>query len=217
MLAKQKIKESFSRAALTYNEASDFQKETGRMLIDKILSDAAPRDKILDVGMGTGRITQQLAIRAGKHIYGCDMAWGMVSFARTNTNGIFITQADIEELPFKQEAFDAVFSNIAYQWVTDFTKAFLELKRVLKEEGRFYFSILIKDSLRELYDVLEAVLKMDCYKNFLPGAEFIQTQLERCDFKIEWCEEQIIRRYYESSLDLIRTFKKNRREQGIGD
>ncbi|NQU74454.1 MAG: methyltransferase domain-containing protein [Candidatus Omnitrophica bacterium] len=208
MLNKEQIKKSFSKAAITYDKASDFQKETGRRLVDMILSDTASEDMILDIGMGTGSITQELAGTLNRRIYGCDLSWGMVSFAKKNTNGLFISQADMEELPYKTGAFDIIFSNITYQWAHDAKPAFLEIKRILKNGGRFYFSILIKDSLKELYETVKGIAKKDQRMDFLPSGESIKSEFTESGLKIAWCEEKTLKKYYDSSLALLKTLKR---------
>lgn len=209
-LNKERIKESFSRAAVTYDEAVDFQKETGRGLIDLVLLDKGSKDVVLDAGMGTGAVTRELYDGLDRHsrVYGCDIAWGMVSFSKRNTRNIFINQADTESLPYKNEVFDIVFSNITYHWLNDFKSAFSEVRRVLKNGGRFYFSILIKDSLKELDKILEVVLEKPYAKNFLSSAEYIKSTLVESNLEVIWYQEKALKRYYKSSLDLIKAMKK---------
>lgn len=206
MLSKEKIKESFSRSASTYDEAADFQKETGHRLIQKILSDNVPIDRILDVGLGTGYITRELA-RIFSDVHGCDIAWGMASFSKRKANTFSIIQADAEALPYKPGTFGIVFSNITYQWIHNFRNAFLEVRRVLKDKGRFYFSILTDGSLKELYETLREVAGRGYPQDFLPGAKYINLELKWRDLDIIWWEELTIRRYYENCLELLRKFK----------
>lgn len=208
MLAKSRIQESFSRAAVSYDEASDFQKGSGAKLIEKILSDGMRPEMILDIGMGTGATTNKL--RSHMHsarIYGCDIAWGMAAFSK-NKNRFFISQADAEALPYKAESFDLLFSNITHQWAGDIRKAFLEVKRVLKNRGRFYFSMLVDGSLKELYGALREVLNRDYSTGLLPNAEYIKLELRRPGLNIIWWEEAVVKRYYENCLGLLRIFKK---------
>ncbi|MDD5449902.1 MAG: methyltransferase domain-containing protein [Candidatus Omnitrophica bacterium] len=210
MVDKERVSASFSKAALTYDKAADFQKETGRRLIEMVLSDAGSRETVLDSGMGTGSVTERLAglLGNGSRVYGCDLAWGMVSFSKKVRPGICVCQADAEGLPYRDCVFDIVFSNIAYQWVSDFRLAFLELKRVLKPGGRFYFSILSRESLRELDTALKITVGGPGVKNFLPTTEDIRSELRRSGLRIEMCGEEIFKRYYKSSMDLIKIMKE---------
>lgn len=207
MLSKEKIKESFSKHANTYDIASDFQQEAGRNLINMISPLGIGKNMILDVGIGSGKVTQRLAEVLRRKVYGCDIAWGMVSFAKQHTNQIVVNQADAEGLPFKDDIFNIAFSNITYQWVSDLNKAFLEVKRVLKKGGRFYFSILVKGSLKELYETLGEFFSAGIFMDFLPPAGSIRKTVKETDFAIIWLKDMTIRRNYKSCFDLLKSIK----------
>ncbi|MBI4336075.1 MAG: methyltransferase domain-containing protein [Candidatus Omnitrophica bacterium] len=208
-MVKEKIKESFSKAAVTYDRAADFQRETGLRLIERILLENASLGMVLDTGMGTGRLTQALSQRIGGRVHGCDLAWGMVSFSKNNTRGVITSQADMERLPYKAETFDIVFSNIACQWARDLTEAFSEVRRVLKIGGRFYFSILAKGSLKELHGVLNEFLKIEGFKDFLPSREEIRERFKETGLDFVWIEDTVIKRYYSNCLELLRRVKQS--------
>lgn len=207
LLTKQEVGLAFSKAAATYDEACDFQKETGRELTDKVLRDAVHSGRILDIGMGTGRITQGLYLAFNRPVFGCDIAWGMVSFSKTNCVGVIPAQADMEKLPYKTGIFDIVFSNIAHQWGRDNKSAFLEAKRILKAGGRFYFSILAKGSLPELYESIKTVTGKDYGKDIFPDPGNIRSELVNSGFEIDGFETKTLRRYYKNSFELIKKLK----------
>ena len=207
LLTKEEVGLAFSKAAPTYDLASDFQKETGQRLIDRILSDGLRPDKILDVGMGTGRITRELSLKFNRPIHGCDIAWGMVRFSRSNAGDIFAIQADMENLPYKTGIFDVVFSNIAYQWTHNLKAAISEIKRVTSQQGRFYFSILVEDSLNELYKSIALAANKDYNKGLFPGAEYLRHEFREAGFRLAWAEELCLKKYYKDSLELIRRLK----------
>ncbi|MCX5716515.1 MAG: methyltransferase domain-containing protein [Candidatus Omnitrophica bacterium] len=206
MPAKETVKKAFSKSAATYDTASDFQKETGRMLTDKILEAEAAAERILDVGIGTGSVTARLSNSMNAALYGCDIAWGMASLAKKNAKNIFISQADAERLPYKESVFDVVFSNITYQWMQDFKAAFCEVNRILKKGGRLYFSILLKGSLPELYKALGAADK-NSLTDMLPDAVFLRSALDDSGLKIKCWEEIKLKRFYENCLGLVKTFR----------
>lgn len=190
--------------------AADFQKEAGQYLINMISQEDLRRGEVLDVGIGSGAVTKLLAQRLKKDVFGCDIALGMVLFCKANVKDIIILQADAEDLPFKEGTFEMVFSNIAYQWVQDFKKAFIEVRRVLKKGGRFYFSILVKDSLKELYETLASFFNNGTFPDFpdfLSTAEYIKSNLEDAGFHIIRNEEVIFKRYYRTCFDLLRSIK----------
>jgi malonyl-CoA O-methyltransferase len=206
-LTKEAVGLAFSKAAATYDEACDFQKEAGQRLIDRILSDGLEPGKILDIGMGTGGIAHELSLRFKRPVHGCDLAWGMVLFSKTNRAGIMAVQADMENLPYKRGAFDVIFSNIAHQWCRDSKAAFLEVKRVLQAGGRFYFSILAEGSLGELYKSIENVTGHDYSRELFLSSAAIESKLISAGFEFGYFETRILRRYYRNSFELVKRLK----------
>ena len=55
----QRIRNAFSDASIQYDVLTGMHKEIGRELVDKI-KDHEPAQYILDVGMGTGWLTNRL-------------------------------------------------------------------------------------------------------------------------------------------------------------
>ena len=156
MLNKARIKESFSRAAKIYDSSALFQSRTGERILEWVLKMAGNPEHVLDIGMGTGRLSLGLArIYPNSIIFGCDLAEGMVSCAeeksrRAGVNNVTFCQAEAEYLPFRDNYFDLVISNLTYQWVEELERAFSQVFRVLKDGGSFYFTTLGPGSLREL-------------------------------------------------------------------
>lgn len=55
-----------------------------------------------------------------------------------------------EDLPFANDTFDLVFSNLSLHWVNDLPKCLREIRRVLKNDGVFIASMLGGNTLVEL-------------------------------------------------------------------
>ncbi len=110
--------------------------------------------------MGTGSLTLKLARTfPDAQVFGCDIAPGMVEYARRRAKVVGLTsiefeEADFECLPYHENFFDLVFSNLAFQWAPDIKLALKEAIRVLKPDGRFYFTTLGTGSLQELHHIL---------------------------------------------------------------
>ena len=92
-------------------------------------------ERILDLGAGTGHLTQQLT-DAGANVIGLDNALSMVQAAREKYPAIDFVHADAANFHFK-EPFDAVFSNATLHWVTEAEKAVVCIAQALKPGGRF--------------------------------------------------------------------------------
>ncbi len=101
-------------------------------------------DRVLDLGCGTGVLTRMIAdrlsVKAGGYAMGIDAAGRMIRLARRSRGGerCRFEPAAAEELPFRDESFDAVVSSLFFHHVQlDLKrKAFQEAFRVLRPGGR---------------------------------------------------------------------------------
>jgi malonyl-CoA O-methyltransferase len=154
MLDKRRVRQSFDRAAATYEEFSIVQSDIAQQLLQRIVEvDAPPPRKILDLGCGTGQLTHRLARHyRGSHVTGVDLSPAMVRLAKSRRRLWSRTQflcADMERLPFAQASIDLVVSNLALQWC-DAPTVFAEVARVLRPGGHFLFATFGPDTLKEL-------------------------------------------------------------------
>ena len=97
-----------------------------------------PGSAVLDCGCGPGTITRDIArhIAPGK-VIGVDFNGDQIAFAAAEAKAqgianVEFRQANVYELPFADNSFDAVFSHALLEHLKDPTKAAIELKRVLK-------------------------------------------------------------------------------------
>ena len=112
----------------------------------------APGMRVLDVGPGNGRYTMATARRVGEagRVVAIDIEPRMVQRVRTRveTEGITNVEArvaDVYNLPFDNETFDAVTMIAVIGEIPDPVQAMHELHRVLKRGGRLAFSELLMD------------------------------------------------------------------------
>jgi trans-aconitate 2-methyltransferase len=103
------------------------------------LLDPKPGERILDVGCGTGQLTDEAA-RSGAEMVGIDSSPEMIVDARKNQPHLHFQIANAEALPFVEE-FDAAMSNAALHWVRDHRAALASIARALKPGGRFVFEM----------------------------------------------------------------------------
>ena len=101
----------------------------------------------LDLGCGTGFITEHL-----NNIIGVDSSVEMLKLCPDNLK---IVCADISKLPFKNGIFDLVYSLTTLQDVDDVNAAILEIKRVIKPNGRIVLSVLNKSKINEIRKILK--------------------------------------------------------------
>lgn len=98
--------------------------------------------RILEVGCGDGSMwqTADRMLPSGTTLLLTDFSAGMLETARKNVKGekVSFLQADIQALPFPDDAFDIVIGNMMLYHVPDLHKGLMEVRRVLKKGGLFY-------------------------------------------------------------------------------
>ena len=130
VLEKTKIKHSFSDAAKTYDSVASLQRQIGRELLN-IDTVAHLQGVVLDLGCGTGFLTQELAQHCHHAtLIALDLSQMMLERCREKV-GVksHYVCADAEKLPLKAQSVNAIFSNVALQWCYPIDEALSELHR----------------------------------------------------------------------------------------
>ncbi|RCJ31976.1 methyltransferase type 11 [Nostoc minutum NIES-26] len=117
-----------------------------------------PGESILDLGCGTGQLTEKIAL-TGAEVLGIDSAPAMIEKARQNYPHLRFEVADARNFQVK-EPIDAVFSNAALHWVKEADAAIACVHQALKSGGRFIAEFggkgNIQAILQALYNALAA-------------------------------------------------------------
>lgn len=160
-IARQRVRRAFDRAASSYDAAAVLQHEVCQRLLEKLhCMKLAPR-KILDAGTGTGeaiRPLQKMYPRAD--LVALDISEQMLRRAAKRASWLRPSQqvcGDIEALPFIENSFDLVFSNLSLQWCNDLDAVLGNFKRVLRPGGLVMFTSFGPDTLKELRSSWQAV------------------------------------------------------------
>jgi demethylmenaquinone methyltransferase/2-methoxy-6-polyprenyl-1,4-benzoquinol methylase len=110
-----------------------------RAMVDRIVP-AAP-GTVLDVASGTAGVALQLAARTPADIIGVDLTLGMLARGRRNVaqagmlGRVQLVAGRAEQLPFPDEAFDALTFTYLLRYVDDPQATLCELARVVKPGG----------------------------------------------------------------------------------
>ena len=151
---KRLARKAFGNAADKYEQAAALQQEVEARLLERLDLVRLKPKCVLDLGCGTGRGSHALLARYPKtQLVSQDIAFGMLS--HTRKRGRWLRRpncvcADAERLPFPENHFDLVFSNLMLQWCTDIDAVFSEVQRVLRPGGLLIFTTFGPDTLQEL-------------------------------------------------------------------
>ena len=161
LIDKRLARRAFEKAADTYDEAAVLQNEIGDRLMERLDYIRLQPRRILDLGAGTGMFTSALMKRYRKaDVVALDIAKPMLHCVKRRAGWLRkpgCVCADSESLPFNDDSFDFIFSNLMLQWCTDLEATFVELRRVLSPGGLLMFTTFGPDTLMELRASWEAV------------------------------------------------------------
>jgi malonyl-CoA O-methyltransferase len=154
---KTRIAQQFSRAANTYDSAADVQLD---IAFDALSYMPSHYKNGLDIGCGTGRISQQLATRCDS-LVAMDLAFGMLTYSKQNNvtgdPSICWLQGDADCLPMADNSVDMVFSSMVLQWSENQDKVMSEIARVMKFGSNAVLAIMCDGSFNQLNDSWKAI------------------------------------------------------------
>ena len=95
--------------------------------------------RVLDVGCGTGALTEAVLASGAKHITGVDPSPAFVAYATSRLSGqttnVEFQVGDAVDLHFPDESFDAVVTGLVLNFIPDPAKALREMRRITKQHG----------------------------------------------------------------------------------
>ena len=90
---------------------------------------------VLDVGCGTGAITEELAQRTSGQVIGLDLDPAMIAFASQGASGVRWLVGDAHSLPLVDSGIDLVLCNFLLLWTADPGVVVKEMARVVRGGG----------------------------------------------------------------------------------
>jgi SAM-dependent methyltransferase len=130
---------AFDRAAGYYDETRGIPPEVEEQAADRVEAAVGPAGRLLEVGVGTGRVSLPLH-RRGRDLVGIDLSGPMLDRyrAKAAAEGLappVLLRGDATRLPFRDACFDAVLEVHVLHLVPDWRRALAEARRVLAPGG----------------------------------------------------------------------------------
>ena len=135
----------FDRAVSFYDKTRGDPEWVARAITDSLvnLGQITTRSRVLEIGIGTGRIALPLLAR-GISITGIDLSLAMMAQLEQKIAGknyrVACAQADANALPFRAAMFDCVYAVHVYHVVANWQSALRDAWRVVKPNGRLLIS-----------------------------------------------------------------------------
>ena len=164
---KEQVRESFNKAADSYDGAAILQQEVCRRLLERLEYIKAEPRVVLDIGTGTGQgsmglskqypqasiisldLAEKMLLKNRDKVTPAGLGHQLKKLFKSQTDYQFVC-GDAERLPFADASVDLVFSSLTIQWCRDLKGLFQEFRRVLAPGGFMLFTTLGTDTLKEL-------------------------------------------------------------------
>lgn len=208
---KAAIRRKFSRAATTYDEHANVQKEAAEQLAAR-LPETTPAT-ILELGCGTGNYTRLLTDRfPTSRLTALDFSAAMLAVARAKVHEEPVTfHCQDAEVFLKntRDSYDLITSNATMQWFDDLARAAGLIAEQLNPGGTFLATIFGPEGLQELHDGLAAVnpggvtLPIDSFPDQTRLQEIFSAHFSQVEI-----EEWRLLRCYPTLNDLLRHIRR---------
>lgn len=194
------IKKAFNNAASTYDEHCHLQQQVGMHLLKLAKIHQPHADYIIDLGCGTGLITQLISQEYHySQFYAIDIANELLAKAKQRLAHVIIEENEFDNIHQYPFYFDLAFSNLALHWSIDFENTLKKIHAQLQKNGCLVLSIPLQGTFVELQDHL----KIHDFFSFEMTQQLLQQQ-----FKMLSCETSTITYYFDNPLDALRSIKR---------
>ncbi|SFS30907.1 malonyl-ACP O-methyltransferase BioC [Marininema halotolerans] len=164
---KELIARQFNRYADEYDQVAVVQQRMAHRILETLDEQGAEPERILEIGCGTGYLTQLLGERFPNAKYTViDIAENMIKLARKRVNEGLTIQfvvGDVEDQTWEAESFDLIVSNATVHWLTRPECTLINLSKALKPGGLFVASTFGPDTLGELDQIYQNLSLNESY------------------------------------------------------
>jgi len=209
---REQVRRNRDRAAPGFDDVDFLVRESADRLTDRLRDIARVFPAALDLGCRTGLLSDFVTGMNGiQTLIQADLSPGMA--ARADRGGRPAVAADEEWLPFAEESFDLVLSNLSLHWVNDLPGALIQINRALKADGLFLGAMLGGETLKELRDVMamaEVELRDGLSPRVSPFADLRDAGalMQRAGFALPVIDSDTITVTYGNPLTLMQELRK---------
>ncbi len=208
---KQQISTSFGAAAPYYDENAQVQREVANRLIASLQPwrDILPQGPIIELGCGTGFVTEGLAeLYPKKEIQVTDLSEEMVAFCeqKFDQDNLKFRVQDAEDPPHEEPHYAMTISGFTPQWFKDPAQTLGRWLEATKPGGLLLASFPGNESFPEWKKKCEE-LGLPFTGNDLPDVEEMVIKMSVGPAQVDYYEDTVTQ-HYESARDFFRDLKK---------
>lgn len=174
--------------AITYDRHHEFVAKYGENLLELLPQNSS--QKILDLGCGTGILTEQLAQYGA--VLGVDGSSQMIQQAKKNYPTIDFQVMNALNLPFNNE-WNIIFSNAVFHWITDHETLLAQIYQSLTPKGTLICEFGAAGNIQIIEESFQQAMYESGYNYYskfnFPKTEIFKQQLIAQGFSVEIIEE----------------------------
>jgi trans-aconitate methyltransferase len=149
------------------------------------------KERILDLGCGTGELTQQIS-ESGAAVIGIDRSVELIATAQQRFPNLEFRQQDATQLS-DPEQYDAVFSNAVLHWISDQAAVTQAIFQALRPGGRLVAEFGGQGNIQKIVTALRETLRQYGYEQqaaaqpwYFPSVGQHASRLEEYGFQVQW-------------------------------
>jgi len=198
---QQRLMQNFDKAAIHYLDHAKIQRDPADKLIRqfKVIYESG---LILDLGSGPGTFKHS-GYGFQPNVINFDLSRNML---RTGHPDLVKICGDAASLPFKDNSFTTIVSNLMLQWPKDKATVLREVNRVLIPGGTFLFTTLVYPSLWQLKHTWRLFDQVEHSIPFYESNDYLE-MVKLSNFEIICCQEWEDRHHFSDIYSLLKHFK----------
>lgn len=199
------IRSRFSAASSTYDRHSHVQEQVADRVIE-LMKKLRPVDRVLELGCGTGRLTQKVCSRfENASITAVDLSQTMIDQAKINLGGcdrVEWVASDVCDYQ-TESPFPLVVSSSSLHWVTPIDLAFESIDRAVQPGGQIVVAIMLRETLGELHDARMRVAPHKPPQSRLPTLADVTDAASRMGWQTKHESQSVFTVRHASARDLL--------------